>query len=214
MQAATTGGATPVTVGRIVRPQGNRGQVVVAPETDFGADRFVPGAEFDAVGPDGTTRRLVVTDSRPHDARWVVGFEGVASIDDAEALRNLELQVPEADLTPLEPGRYYVHDLVGCEVTSPGGTVGRVTGVDLATGTPVLEVAHERYGEVLVPLAEEICRRIDVAARRIEIAPPAGLVELNATRRAGGRTGEDRRRHHLPAHGRGRAGRGGSGPGA
>jgi 16S rRNA processing protein RimM len=203
-----------VTVGRIVRPQGNRGQVVVAPDTDFGSERFVPGAAFHGAGPDGA-RRLVVTESRPHDARWVIGFEGVSTIDDAEALRGIELQVPEADLTPLEAGQYYLHDLVGCEVHADSdGPIGVVVRVDLGTGTPVLVVEHGTFGEVLVPLAEEICRRIDVAARRIDIAPPAGLVELNAPRKAGGQAGEDRRRHHLPAHGRGRARRGRAGPGS
>jgi ribosomal 30S subunit maturation factor RimM len=51
--------------------------------------------------------------------------------------------------------------------------------VELGTGTPLLVVTAGKRGEVLVPLADTICRRIDVAGKRIEIDPPDGLIELN-----------------------------------
>jgi len=80
----------------------------------------------------------------------------------------------------LPPGSYYVTDLMGCEVWEQGiperlGTVGEV---DLATGTPLLVVGTSR-GELLIPLAVEICRVIDVAAKRIEVVLPEGLRDLN-----------------------------------
>jgi 16S rRNA processing protein RimM len=170
-----------VTVGRIVRPHGIRGQVVIAPETDFGATRFQVGAALTAlVG--GAMRTLVVVSSRAHDGRWIVGFDGVRTMNDAEALRDVELRVAAEELRPLAAGRYYVHDLAGCEVvTVAGASVGRVDRVELGTGTPVLVVEGPR-GEVLVPLAETICTRVDVAAKVIEIDPPAGLIDLNARR--------------------------------
>jgi 16S rRNA processing protein RimM len=167
-----------VTVGRVVRPHGNRGNVVVAPETDFGATRFVAGATVSILA-DGAVRSLRIVQSREHDGRWVVSFEGVGTIDDAERLRNQELRVPAETLQALEDGRYYVHDLVACEVETIGGqAVGRVDRVAFGTGTPVLVVLGPR-GEVLVPLAEPICRSVDVAARRIVIDPPEGLMDLN-----------------------------------
>ncbi|MFI5177174.1 MAG: ribosome maturation factor RimM [Vicinamibacterales bacterium] len=167
-----------VTVGRIVRPHGNRGNVVVAPETDFGATRFVAGATMSILA-EGAARPLRIVASREHAGRWVIGFEGVQTIDDAERLRGQELKVPAGTLPVLEAGRYYVHDLVTCAVvTVTGQAVGRVDRVELGTGTPVLVVRGAR-GEVFVPLAEPICRRVDVAAKVIEIDPPAGLIELN-----------------------------------
>jgi 16S rRNA processing protein RimM len=88
------------------------------------------------------------------------------------------LRVDAETLRPLDPGTYYVHDLVGCEVrTVAGSQVGTVAGVEFGTGAPMLVVAGK--GEVLVPFADPICRRIDVAARVIEIDPPDGLVDLN-----------------------------------
>ncbi|HKV99123.1 MAG TPA: ribosome maturation factor RimM [Vicinamibacterales bacterium] len=167
-----------VTVGRIVRPHGIKGQVVIAPETDFGATRFEVGAALSAL-VNGELRTLVVTSSFEHQGRWVVAFDGVPTMNDAEMLRNVELRVAPEALPPLAEGRYYVHDLAGCEVVTVGGkVVGRVDRVELDTGTPVLVVEGPR-GEVLVPLADTICTRVDVAAKVIEIDPPDGLIELN-----------------------------------
>jgi 16S rRNA processing protein RimM len=168
-----------ILVGRIVRPQGNRGEVVIAPETDFAAERFRPGASV-------TTRRgggpesLAVVESREHDGRWIVGFAGVTSIDEAEQLRGAELRIDPRDIRELEPGAFYAHDLIGCRVqTTTGTAVGEVSAVQLDTGTPLLVVNAEGR-EVLVPLAEEICRRIDVAGKVVVIEAIDGLLDVNA----------------------------------
>ena len=72
-----------------------------------------------------------------------------------------------------------MHDLARCEVvTVAGRVVGRVDRVGLGTGTPVSVIDGPR-GEVLVPLADAICTRVDVAAKVIEIDPPDGSIELN-----------------------------------
>jgi 16S rRNA processing protein RimM len=177
-----------VTVGRVIRPQGNRGEVVVASETDWGAERFQPGAAVYAMRS-GQLDRLTVAASRPHQGRWVVGLAGVATITDAEALRGLDLKIPAGELRALGPGEYYLHDLVGCAVqTTASRVVGTVERVDLGPGAPMLVVAGPA-GEVLVPLVEAICRSVDVAAKMIVITPLDGLVELNApTRRGTGTT--------------------------
>jgi len=172
-----------VTVGRIVRPQGNRGEVVVAPETDFGDERFEPGATLHVQRGD-TVESLHVATSRAHDGRWVVGFEGVGSIDAAETLRDLELRIPESALHQLGPDTFYVHELLGCEVRTVNGiVVGRVMRVDLGTAVPMLVVGEAE--DVLVPLVDAICRRIAVADRTIEIDPPDGLIDVNRRPQAG-----------------------------
>jgi len=182
-----------VTVGRIVRPQGRRGEVVIDPETDFGEERFRPGAELWALRAGHITMVAVVT-SWPHQGRWVLGLAGVGSIDEAETWRGVELRVPAGGLHKLEDGAFYVHDLLGCRVeTMTGMSVGAVARIDLGQGQPLLVVTGpggpaEGVGEVLVPLAESICRRVDVGAKVIVIDPPAGLLELNAPGRKGKRS--------------------------
>jgi 16S rRNA processing protein RimM len=166
-----------ITVGRIIRPHHNRGHVVVMPETDFPHDRFDVGSVLYRER-DGKVEPIVVSANRERDGRWVVGFEGVESISDAETLRGAELRVPASDVKTLDPGAFYVFDLVGCAVrTTAGEEIGPVERVDLTTGVPMLVVAGD--GEVLVPFSEAICTRIDPAAKIIEIDPPPGLIELN-----------------------------------
>jgi len=170
-----------VLVGRVARPHGIRGQVVVNPETDFVAERFHDGAQvwIRHAGRDGA---LTITEARIEGRRPIVAFDGFDSIEAAETLAGAELRVPESWLQPLPEGTYYLHQLAGCRVeTVDGATVGHVTRVEGGAGAAVLAVAAAQ-GEVLVPLAQEICVGIDVGARLIRVRMPEGLLELNQTK--------------------------------
>lgn len=165
-----------VTVGRIVRPHGLKGDVVVEAATDFPETRFRRGALVTTT--DG--RVLKVVSSRPQGDRWVVRFEGLDSIEAVEPLRDTDLQVEPEALGTLPAGQYYLHDLVGCAVeTVDGRHVGPVAVVYTGAAQAVLGITGPA-GEILVPMAGDICRDVDVAARRIIIAPPEGLLEANA----------------------------------
>jgi 16S rRNA processing protein RimM len=167
-----------VLVGRVARPHGLRGQVIVNPETDFVDARFVPGAVFWTRSARGE-EQLTVTSARVQNGRPVIGLEGFSSIEDVERLAGLDLRVPEAELQPLGEGTYYHHQLVGCEVeTVAGEQVGRVVRVNGGAAGSLLEVEGSR-GQVLIPLAVEICVAIDVEAKRIRIDPPEGLLDVN-----------------------------------
>src|SRR5687767_10412471 len=98
-------------VGRIARPHGIRGQVVVNPETDFPDQRFRTGASFSIQSSRGD-ERLTIESVRFQGLRPVIGFEGFARIEDVERLVGLELRVPEEELQALEPGLFYHHQLV------------------------------------------------------------------------------------------------------
>jgi 16S rRNA processing protein RimM len=168
-------------VGRIARPHGIRGQVVIDPLTDFPAERFQPGAELfgrrpgDARGPDS----LVVTTVRFQQDRPVVGFRGVDDMNAARALAGTELRVPADRLAVLPEATYYRHDLVGCVLETPDGErVGTVTGVEGPIGRSQLVVATPR-GEGLVPLVAEFCREVDPVAKRIVVVLPKGLLDVN-----------------------------------
>ncbi len=180
-----------ILVGRVARPHGIRGQVVVNPETDFVDERFAVGASFIARTASGE-ETLTVSSFRVQGGRPVVGFEGFARIEDVERLAGVELRVPEEALQRLEPGSFYHHQRVGCVVELPGGdTIGEVQRVEGGIGGSLLVIAGPS-GEVLVPLASAICVNIDVQAKRIRIDPPEGLLELNEPQRgsrAGAREG-------------------------
>jgi len=167
-----------ILVGVVARTHGNRGEVIVNPETDFPEDRFAPGARLMARDRGGVLGTVEIASMRMHQGRPVVAIAGVESMNAAEALAGLELRVPPGEAQQELPrGSYYHRDLVGCEVVTPEGQpVGRVTSVE-GQGQSRLVVAGPR-GDVLIPLADAICT-VDVVARRITVTPPEGLLELN-----------------------------------
>ena len=164
-------------VGRIARAHGNRGQVIVNLETDFPEDRFRVGERL-LVGPAAEVREITAV--RFHHGRPVIALSGIETMDDAEALAGAELRVYASTVPSLPEGTFYRHDLVGCEVRDVRGrVVGHVTGVEGTLERSRLVVTGDA-GEVLIPLAAEICVDIDTAARQIVVNPPEGLIELNA----------------------------------
>jgi 16S rRNA processing protein RimM len=136
---------------------------------------------------------------RNHPGKAVFHFEGIDSINDAEKLRGLEVQIPFEQRAEVPLGSFFVTDLIGCSVfelvatASPVSSspcslteapvlLGKVRDVyfpgEGQPGTPLLAVDTSR-GEVLVPLAEDICTMIEITARRIEVKLPEGLRDLN-----------------------------------
>ncbi len=171
-------------VGRVARVHGLRGQVIVNPETDFAESRFAPGQVlYRATRPGEAAATLRVATVRFHRGRPIVGFEGIESIDEAEPLAGAELRVPVGWLEALPENAFYEHDLAGCRVeTRAGEEIGQVDRVGGEGGSSHL-VVSTREGEVLVPLAADICVSIDVGRKVIVIEPPDGLLELNRERR-------------------------------
>jgi 16S rRNA processing protein RimM len=193
-----------VTLARIVRPHGVRGEVAAEILTDFPkrlaklksiylSAEAREGASASAQKPrEAKVRSCRLTTGRGGQVLW--GFEGVGSMDEARRLVGMLVQVPMAERAELAAGSYYVSDLVGCEVVSvsAGGDaadaerIGVVSDVEFtgepggAMGTPVL-VVDGAQGEVMIPLAEEMCK-VDVAAKRIEVNLPEGLANLNLTK--------------------------------
>jgi 16S rRNA processing protein RimM len=161
-----------VAIGRIDRPQGRRGEVVVTPFSDR-PDRFPNLRRAFAPGPGGSIRELRVTSSWPHKRRWVLKLDGIDSIDAAEGLRGLELRIGEEELAPLPEGSYYDHQLKGLEVVDAAGgeRLGVVRDLIETGGVPVLAV-DTGSGESLIPLAERFVRQVDLAAGRMLVCPP------------------------------------------
>jgi 16S rRNA processing protein RimM len=169
-------------VGRIARAHGNRGHVIVDPETDFPDERFRPGSVVH-IRRDDVIEPLTIANVRFHRGRPIIGLAGVDTISAAEALAGRELRVSPDLLQALPPGVFYHHDLIGCSVvTRDGALIGRVSRVDgNATGSRL--VVDGSAGEVLIPLAEGICVDVDVTGRKIVVEPPDGLLDLNTVKR-------------------------------
>lgn len=170
---------------RVLRPQGRRGEVACEVLTDF-PERLTRLSSVLLWDGNGEPRTVAVRScwlSHSRGGQVIFHFEGSDSISDAEKLAGLEVQIPFANRVELPRGSYYIGDLIGCEVrTADGTSVGVVNDVQFsgesAAGTPII-VLDSPKGELLIPLAQEICTSIDIAAKRIVIAPPEGLLDLN-----------------------------------
>jgi 16S rRNA processing protein RimM len=192
-----------VLVARILKARGNKGEVAAELLTDF-PERLTQLREVFVGHAEGKNepRPMGLKScwlSQNHRGQAVFHFEGVESISEAEKFRGLEVLLPFEQRVTLPAGQYFVADLIGCSVfenpnappvvaSSPCslaeapsllGTVRDVQfpGEEFA-GTPLLEVETPR-GELLIPLAVDICTKIDTAARRIDVLLPEGLRDLN-----------------------------------
>ena len=183
-----------MTLARILRPWGRRGEVAAEILTDF-PERLAQVGEVWLADGRNAPRRAVIISSRVHLGQAVIHFEGVDSISDAERLRGCQVQIPMEERPSAAEGRHYIDDLVGCEVWERApqsdafvllGTVAEVQGVGDPSHARMPEfwviAVDTPQGEVLIPLAAEICTRIDIERRRIEVQLPEGLRDLNLRR--------------------------------
>ena len=179
----------PLTLARILRPWGRRGEVAAEILTDF-PQRLTERREAWLAAEGRARRPAKILSCRLHLGQAIFHFEGIESISDAETLRGLEVQVPFAERAPAGEGRHYIADLIGCAIWEAGAAAALGTVQDVqrggdeapgaATDSWVLVVITPR-GELLIPLAAEICTHIDTAGRRIEVRLPEGLRDLNAS---------------------------------
>ncbi|MDP9068908.1 MAG: ribosome maturation factor RimM [Actinomycetota bacterium] len=157
--------------GEIGKPHGTAGDVYVVRISDD-PNRFDPGAVL--THEDG--RELVVESSRVHRDRFLVRFEGVATREQAEALRG-PLYVPAEARRELEESEYWEQDLVGCTVElADGNEVGTVSDVIVRPAQDLLEV-DTPAGTRFVPFVQAIVKEVDLDARRVLVDPPAGLFD-------------------------------------
>ena len=151
-------------VGRITKPHGVRGDVLVHLTSDL-TSRLDPGSRLDTDrGP------LTVVSASPHHDRWIVRFRELGDRTDAETWRGLVLRAEASD-EPVDEGAFWVHDLVGAEVTLVDGTaVGTVREVESNPASDLLVLDSG----ALVPVVFVV----DQGPGRLTIDPPEGLLEL------------------------------------
>jgi 16S rRNA processing protein RimM len=170
-------------VARLVRPQGRHGEILADILTDF-PERFADRKRLFLVSSEtgsGNAREIALEHHWLHKGRIVLKFAGIDSINDAEALRGLLVAIPASERAALSDGSVYIGDLIGCQVFDVNrgpAPVGTVIDVDREAG--LLEVKTGDDRDALIPFAKAYLVTMDVAAKRIEMRLPAGLLEINA----------------------------------
>jgi len=188
LSSESAGEAGFVTIARVAKTQGRKGEVAATLLTDF-PERFatrrnlfalrasVPGPRRAAVAE--LRRELQVEEHWFHKGMVVLKFSGVDSMDDAEALVGCEIQIPQTERAELASGEFYVSDLVGCTVTDAGREIGLIKDVQFGSGeAPLLVIQGEK--EQLVPFASAFIQKIALEQKRVEMVLPKGMLELDA----------------------------------
>ncbi len=175
-------GPTRLVVGLLKKPHGVKGDALVYPVTDEPEAAFRVGRTLTVVDGEGrpTGQEVEIVRAREFHRAWLLHFRGCEEREAVEGLRERYLALRPEDVRALGPGEFYYHELVGMVVETGGEgavEVGTVAGVIEAPQGPMLEVRGAAK-EHLLPFAPWLVRRVDRAARRIEIAPPPGLLEV------------------------------------
>jgi 16S rRNA processing protein RimM len=181
-----------ITLARVLKTQGRRGEVAVEVHSDV-PDRFVEGMRLLALDDAGHRRELEVEELWPHKGHLVLKFASIDSISDAETLLRCELQVPRGERAELEQGWTYISDLTGCTVFDGDREIGQILGVEFGAGeAPLLIVSggtqdrsrgksgSKREQSYEIPFAEAYLVNVDPAAKQVRMRLPEGMLEINA----------------------------------
>jgi 16S rRNA processing protein RimM len=190
-------------IARLLRPQGRRGELLADPLSDlpglFAPNRELLLAPANASAPNPHSLPVHLEEhffpTGKNAGRVVLKLSGCDSINAAELLAGQQLFLPTADLPPLDPGTFFVGDLLGCtlyDAASPATPAGTVTDVEFATApdgrtrledaAPLLaiELPNQPPGTepILVPFVLAWIDAIDIPGRRITMRLPEGLLDI------------------------------------
>lgn len=177
-----------VHIAHVIRTQGRRGELLAEILSDF-PNRFAEMRNAFLWRSDHLpVKPILLEHSWLHKGKVVLKFAQVDSISAAEELRGADLVISVDDRIPLESDEVYISDLIGCEcldVTSNAASPCRVLGtirdvIRQQQTTDLLVVAGADGIAYEIPFAKAYVVKLDVAARRIELHLPAGLLEVNA----------------------------------
>jgi 16S rRNA processing protein RimM len=174
-----------VVLARIVRSHGRRGEVIAELLTDFPQSFSERKRLFLQSGSGEAIRQVSLEAWRLHQGRVLLKFAGTDSIDEANQLRDLLVVLPIDERMPLTEDAVYVGDLVGAQVVDiHGGSadeVGTVAEVLPEGAGPAMLVIRAGAGEpVLIPFVKAYLKKMDLAAKRIEMDLPEGLLAVQA----------------------------------
>jgi 16S rRNA processing protein RimM len=171
---STPGSAQFLAVGKLRRPHGLKGEILMDILTDF-PERLVEGVLL-YVGAERLPLR--VRGNRPSDKNMLISFYGYDSPEAVGVLRNQIAYVLASDRPPLPEGEYYHHELLGLRViTDEGQLLGLVTGIlDTGGANDVFQVSSQSGQELLLPDIEEVVLKIDLEAGEMRVHLLPGLL--------------------------------------
>ncbi len=162
-------------VARILTTHGLNGEVKVTQITDFPEKRFAPGSKLSL--KDDLQTELTIKSSRPFKQFWLIQFEEINQIEQAELLKGKVLVVSETEQHELPQGYYYYRDILGCSVidNQDDSDLGKITGIETPGANDVWEVTEESGNEYLIPYIDDVVKKVDVDAKKVYVELLEGL---------------------------------------
>lgn len=170
----TTGVPAWLVVGKIRRPHGVAGDVLVEVYTDF-PDRFKPKA---VVYAGENHIQLTIRRQRSHNDGILLGFNDYSTPEQVGRFRNQFLYVVEEDALELPEGEFYYHELLGLSVIDEDGeSLGKVTEIMQTGANDVYVVTNNAGREILLPAIAEVILDVDLVSKIIKVHLLPGLIE-------------------------------------
>lgn len=163
-------------VGKIVNTQGLQGEMRVMAVTDFAEERFKKGnslALFDK--QDQFVMNVEIASHRKMKNFDIIKFKGMYHINDIEKYRDFTLKVAEEDLSELDEGEFYYHEIIGLEVYEGEVLLGTIQEILQPGANDVWVVKRKGKRDLLLPYIPPVVLKIDIPAGRVEVEIPEGL---------------------------------------
>lgn len=158
-----------VTVGKLGRTRGVKGELYVIPDTDF-PERFQNMRELYLKTKDGW-EKVRLDSTRIVSGRPVIKLEGIDTPEDAARYTNREIGVPEDEVVELPEGSFWIHDLIGCEVVDESTeiAIGEITAVETYPANDVYFIRTVSGEEVSIAAVEKFVKRVNISGRKVYI---------------------------------------------
>ena len=167
-------------VGKIVNTQGLQGEMRVLSVTDFAEERFKKGnilALFDK--KDQFVMDVEIASHRKVKNFDIIKFKGMYHINDIEKFRDFTLKVAEEDLSDLEEGEFYYHEIIGLEVYENDVLLGTIKEILQPGANDVWVVKRKGKRDLLLPYIPPVVLGINIEQGRVDVEIPEGLDDEN-----------------------------------
>ena len=162
-------------IGYVLKPQGVKGEIKVEP-TSGNPERF---KKLKTIKINNTQQKAYSIEHMRLSDRFVyLKLKDVNSRDAAEELRGKELVVEKNELMQLNPGEYFIHDLLGCEVeTEEGRHLGKLADILQNSSNDIYIVRDGEGHEVLLPATSDVIKQVDLEGKKIIVHLIDGLID-------------------------------------
>ena len=165
-----------VTIGRILKSQGNQGGLKLKLYSD---QQIKPFFQKIYLHSNRSTKEFEVESLKPHKDFFTLKLKTVDSLVKARELAGFDVKVPEEWLKPLAKGDYYIYQLLDCSVYTKEKTLVGIIKDFMFVENNDLLIVRNRDREMLIPFNRSICLSLDLKKKELIINPPEGLLELN-----------------------------------